>query len=568
MTELTSIDVTDLDIFGNPCDLRRDLHVFVRYVQEREIKRLHRDNNLSKSDSLRLAKMMSDPEAVAGVRETGGSSWVDYVDWMALKMGFVTYDTKGTYAGYTSSSPSFPDNYIQFNAERYHRFVESPLAQQEQLLIDTLVGDRDGGRSEFFQSNILSRLSVFASWGCATGVVPTLDFPKARRFLLNLLQTYQVGVWYSTSSLVRHLKTNHPFFLIPQNPKYKDRQGRDKGRYGNFHESKNYWGYEIDISEHAPDAFERVEGRYVERFLEGIPLTLSYVDVAYDSQPHTGIYPSLDTLKAFRVNNRLLHALAGDIPSPRVTVQPNFEIIVESEFYPAYVLSQLIPLADVISEDVSTILKLRKEKVAARLAQDEGLDIAALLTRLTGRDLPANVARELAEWAEHSEKLTLYEGFALLEGDQDLATTIPFIAEATVKRISPAICIVRSPETVYARLEEAELIPLSVQHSESRLHPLPEKARTVFAKTAPMIEPEPQKESVVLMRHATITLHFPTEEWLERFRQALLDVRCPVEVDQSDRTITFAKRYEPQVTKLIETLRKEKEYEISIEDIQ
>ena len=567
MTKLATINVNDLDIFSNLCDLRRDIHVFVHYIQERDVKRLHRSNKLSKPDSMRLAKIMSDPKAVAGVKETGGSSWVDYVGWMARELDFVSYDIEGTYAGYSSSSPSFPDNYIEFNAKRYHKFIKSSLAAQERVLLNTLIKERDGCKSEFFQSDIMSRLSVFSIRGCATGVVPTLDFFQVRCFLLNLLKPYQIGVWYSTASLVQYLKGKHPFFLIPKKPEYKDRWDRNTERYGNFHESKDYWGHEIDISEQAPNAFERVEGRYVERFLEGIPLTLGYLDVAYSHKPHKGVYPSRNALKAFRINNRLLRALSEDIPSPKVTVQPNFEIIVESEFYPALVLSQLNPLSDTVTQDVSTILKLRKEKVAAQLAEDESLDVAAILTRLTGRKLPANVARELAEWAEHSKKFTLYKGFALLEGDQDLSTIIPFIDKATIRQISPAIRIVRSPETVYARLEKAELIPLRVQH-ESQLQPLPEKARTMFGNKSPVVEPEPQKESLVLMRHTTITLHFPTDKWLERFRQALLDVRCPVEVDQSNHTITFAKRYEPQVIKVIKRFRQEQEYEISIEDIQ
>ncbi len=567
MTELATIDVSNLDVFSNLCDLRRDIHAFVHYIQGREVKRLHRSNNLNKSDSMRLAKLMSDPEAVAGVKESGGSRWVDYVDWTTRQLDIVSYDIEGTYAGYSSSEPSFPDNYILFNAKRYRQFIESSLVAQERVLLNTLIEEPDGCRSEIFQHDIMSRLSVFSSRGCATGVVPTLNFPHIRRFLLNFLRTCPVGVWHSTASLVQYLKTNHPFFLIPKKQKYKDRWDRKTRRYGNFHESERRWGDEIDIPDQAPDAFERVEGRYVERFLEGVPLTLGYLDVAYSRQPHKGIYPSLNALKAFRINNRLLRALDEDIPSPRVTLQPNFEIIVESEFYPASVLSQLYPLSDVVSQDVSTILKLRKEKVAAQLAENESLDVAALLTRLTSRELPANVARELAEWSEHSEKFTLYKGFALLEGDQDISTRVPFIAQATVEQISPAIRIIRSPEKVYALLKKAELIPLRVQH-ESHLHPMPEKAHTVFGKKSPAVEPKAQQESVVLMRHTSITLHFPTGEWLERFRKALLDVRCPVEVDQDNQTITFAKRYEQQVIQVIEKFKQEKEYQINIEDIQ
>jgi hypothetical protein len=554
--KLTPIDVTGLDAFGSPCDLRRDLHIFVRCIQEREVKRSHRGNNLSKSDSLRLAKMMSDPEAVDEVKEHGSSGWVDYIDGLALKLGFVSYDTQGTYVGYTSSEPSFPDNYIQFNAPKYRQFLESPLARQERLLLDTLLEGREGCDSEFYRTSVLGRLSGFSSWGCATGVVPTLNFSQVRRFLLDLLQTCQVGVWYSTSSLVQYLKTAHPFFLIPQNPDYKDRWGREKGRYGNFHESKDQWGYEVDISEHDPDAFERVEGRYLERFL-------GYVDVAYSSQPYKGLYPPIHTLKAFRVNNRLWRVMKGDIPPPKVTVQPNFEIYVESEFYPANVLAQLVPLADVVSEDILTILRLQKERVAAQLAQDEELNVVALLTQLAGRELPPNVARELDEWAEHSEKFTLYEGFALLEGDEDLPAADPF----TVERISPTIRIVHSPDALFARLEKAELVPLRVEHPASALRLLPPKARTVFAQKTRAAKPKPKtKEPVTLMRHTTITLHFPTGRLLEKFRQALLDIRCPVEADKDNLTITFSRRYEPQVDQVVKAL--EKEYLIRIEDIE
>jgi len=562
MVELTPIDVSDLDVSSNPCDPRRDLHVFVCYVQEREVKRAHRTNMLSKSDSLRLAKLMTAPGAVEGVKETGGSRWVDFVDGLALKLGLVSYDTEGEYAGYSSSEPSFPDNYIQFNEAKYQRFLRSSPAAQERALLNSLIRERDGCGSEFYATSILGRLGGFAIRGCATGVVPSLDFAAIRRFLLNLLQSCEPGEWYSTASLVQHLKAHHPYFLIPQKLP-QDRWGRVPKRYGNFHESKNYWGHEIDIPDTAPDAFVRVEGRYVERFLEGAPLTLGYVDVAYASQPYQGIYPAIDHLQAFRVNSRLQRALTGRIPAPRVTVQPNFEVYVESEFYPAGVLAQLDPLAEVVSEGITTVLKLQKERVAAQLAQDEGLDVAALLTRLTGQDLPQNVAWDLAEWSRHAEKFTLYRGFALLEGDEDLAAADPF----TVERIAPTVRLVHSPDQLFARLEAAELVPLRVQHPSSSLSSPPRGARTAFVRPAEVTKPAPrEKELVVLLRHTAVTLHVPSDEVLEQLRQALLEIRCPVEVNKDLRTITYTGRYESQVVEIVKTL--EKEYRVHIEDIE
>jgi hypothetical protein len=560
--DLTPIDVRQLDIFENPCDLRRDLHVFVGYVEEREVKRLHRTNRLSKADAMRLAKMMSDPQAMDEVKETGDSVWVDYVDWVALKLGFVSYDTKGVYAGYTSAEPSFPDNYIRFNAQKYEAFLDSSLAEQERRLLDTLLAERDGCRSEFFHTGVLSRLEGFSSFGCATGVVPMLDFPGIRRFLLEELQRCQVGVWYSTASLIQHLKAAHPYFLIPKNPRYKSKWDSDKGRYGNFKEGTDRWNPQIDISEGEPDAFERVEGRYVERFLESAPLVLGYVGVAYDNRPHRELYPSAGYLQAFRVGSRLAHALQGDIPAPRVTIQPNFEIYVESEFYPAAVLSALYPLAEVVAGDVTTILRLDKTRVAAHLAEHEDLDVAALLTRLSGQELPRNIARELAEWSEHAEKFTLYQGYALLESDEDLAIAEPF----TVERISPTLRVVHSPGKLFDQLENAELVPLRIEHGRSALHPVPQGARTAFPKKREVTGREPRaKEPVTVRRSTVVTLHFSITEPLEALRQALVEARCPAEVDKSNLTVTFAQQYESQVMEVIKGL--ETNYVIHIEDI-
>ena len=58
-------------------------------------------------------------------------------------------------------------------------------------------------------------------------------------------------------------------------------------------------------------------------------------------------------------------------------------------------------------------------------------------------------------------------------------------------------------------------------------------------------------------------LHFPDGELLEKFRQAALDIRCPVEVDERNRTATFSKRYESQVAQALQTL--EEEHVIHIE---
>ena len=308
---LESIDVAPLDVATALPDLRRDLHVFVDFVRAREVKRAHRGNALSKADAKRLARLLSDPDAVREVDEEGSSAWIDFVDEVALGLGFIHYDTQGQYVGYTSQEPSFPDNYIEFRVKPYEQFLAAKAAKQESTLLELLVHQGQGSASEFYRQSVLGRLDGFNYWGSAVGVMPTLDFPAVRRFLLGLLAECPSDQWLSTSALVEHLKKHHRSFLIPAKPRFKNEHDARSGRYGNFHESKDARGHEIDIHESDPDGFERVEGRYVERFLEGIPLVLRYVDVAYARKPPRAIYPSLGCLQAFRVSDRLRRALAG-----------------------------------------------------------------------------------------------------------------------------------------------------------------------------------------------------------------------------------------------------------------
>ena len=186
---LAPTDVTDLDSYSNPCDVLRDVHQFVQYVREREVKRSHRGNSLGKADAKRIAKWMSNPDALSQVAEEGYSDWVDYVDRLALQLELVQYDTKGSYAGYSSQEPSFPDNYMCFQAEAYERFLRLDPLRQEQRLLSSLVDRYDDGNgdNEFYRGSILGMLQGFSTLGCATGVMPSLHFDRIRRFLLDLL---------------------------------------------------------------------------------------------------------------------------------------------------------------------------------------------------------------------------------------------------------------------------------------------------------------------------------------------------------------------------------------------
>ncbi len=559
---LKTANIDGLDVVSNSLELRRDLHVFVEYVASREVKRAHRNNRLSRADSTRLAKLMTDPDAAQEIKEKGYAGWVGLVDRLALRLGLVDYDTEGEYAGYSSREPSFPDNYIDFKEKKYRSFLRLAPMDREQTLLDAVLNKYEACNNEFFSWATLGRLDPFDGWGCATGVMPSLNFAEIRKFLLLILAAADTRVWHSVASLIQYLKAEHPYFLIPKNPKFKDNWSRKDSRYCNFHESTSDFGKRIEITEDKSDAFERVEGRFVERFLESLPLVFRYVDVAYGKKRSTGVKPSLGELEAFRVHERFTRFMNQDVPEPKVTVQPNFEVHVESLLYPFNTLSELKPLTRLLSEDNVITLALDKRKVADEVAQNEKLDVIALLTELTGRDLPQNVVAELEEWTVHSENFVLFQGFGLLEGDAKHGQD-SFIAE----EISPNLRIVHSPSDLFRRLERAELVPLHIAHQGRALQYLPDRTNTVFPKEAAekARSKQKQKQKLTLKRQTLILLHFTNSALLKMVRKAFLDARCPAMADTTGLTLTYDAAHEEQADGVLEALGKE--YVVKIEGL-
>lgn len=559
---LDSLDVGRLDAPTRAVDIRRDIHVFVDYIRGRDVKRTHRGNMLSKADAARLAKLLSDPNAAKEVEEDGRSDWVDYVDRLVLDLGFIGYDTKGVYVGYTSTAPSFPENFIRFDEDAYQRFVALSSAKQESALLARLLSRDQGRDSEFYRDSVLGRLDRFSTWGSATGVMPLLDFAAARRFLLGVLAECPPGQWFGTASLIEHLKEHHRYFLIPEKPRFRNQYDEQYGRYGNFRESKEKWGQGTAVAESDPDSFQRVEGRYVERFLEDIPWVMGYVDVAYARDTSRRVHPSFGLLEAFRVGDRLGRALRERIGEPRITVTPSFDIFVQAETYPVSVLARLAPLCEMVKEDASFVLKLTKRKVAAARASDPELDVVALLRGLSENELPANVVRELSGWSEHGEKFVVYSGYSVLEGDQDLTAAASF----TVETLAPGVLLTHSPDKLFDELERRELMPIRVKHGDAEFTPLPRRARTRFAKqTADRKEPSPRKLGVALKRVTRVQLICPDQGFFDNFLRLLVEVGVPVEANREHLLLSYTTANEPKVSEAIRALKTR--YRITIEDV-
>ncbi len=256
--KLEKADPKNLATVINPNDVRKDLHVFACYCRDYEIKRAHRDNSLPKVHLTRLAKMMSNPQLIEEVKWAGNSRWIDLIDRLNLELEFIDYATEGIYAGYSSSTESYPDNYIDFFDKAYDQYLNQSLRAQEDQILQALVDEADPCLSEFFTNHPLSTLDRFDRFGCATGTMKYINFPKIRSDLLELIANCRAGVWYRTASLIAYLKIHNPFFLISEKiPFQKSNYAKD--RYHNFYEAKS--GDHFDrtrIRENSKDRFERV----------------------------------------------------------------------------------------------------------------------------------------------------------------------------------------------------------------------------------------------------------------------------------------------------------------------
>ena len=561
--QLDEAKIADLEAYANPADVRWDLHAFADYVRDHEIKRGHRDNRIPQTHLQRLAKLMSDPALAAEADEWGVSPWIAHVDWLCLALKFVNYDTKGEYAGYSSTEPSYPDNYVELDERQYERFVHLPLAVQEERILDLHLGGWGGGGNEFFERGPLTRLDPFDGWGSATGIVPAIPFAKVRRRLLELLGQCPCGVWLSTASLVEHLRRHDPWFLIPKDiPAKVAADGPSKGRYGNFIErQRGDWGNRTSISDKDPEGFAKVEGRFLERFLEGLPLVLGYVEVAYTRmKKEHALEPSRGLLPAFRITERLRRVLRHEIAAPKVTVLPNFEVHVESLFFPAETERQLRLLGESVQQGLVTVFKLSKSKVAAAMVAHPAESAIGTLKALSGRDLPANVEQELRDWAGHSEKFILYEGFGLLEGCREAAGADSFVVEA----ISPDFALVRSAAKLFEHLEATEQVPGSIRHSDQALS-APERVRS---RLAPGVRTPcaPDQKPAKVKRRVQTTLWFADAEAHAAFCKILLDAKGMVSIDRRALTVSYPRPAESLVQACLKKLNEA--YTVAMEDLE
>jgi hypothetical protein len=495
---------------GGEVDVRRDLSKLVSYVREKGILRTKRENRIPKAAARQLAKKLSYAGELEAIEEDGGGYWSDWVSHLARAMGLVTFDVEGEYEGYTSAEPSFPDNRVEINEELWSRYLAGSALEKEQALLETSMQMTP---NELFNHATLVSADRFDSMGCAIGPVSRMDLFKVRRGLLELLTELEPDVWYDARGAVDWLEARAPHLILDPDLRGPDRRSQERLRDWEWEQTRRrrgkkkpprpevqlediYWNFRerpveggrVDyqkerrqLSSDTPDAFHRVEGRYLTFFLSEIPYLHGFVSLAFRSHrdPHgCDVSPFFERLRAFRLSRRFFQVMGKDpaFDGVKVTVLPTFEVLVEAPSYPEQVLETLEPFTRPLGEE-GPLHKLRidRKKVVESAAHDPGAaPPARVLESLAGRALPANVATELSSWSKRGEKVAAYEGFGLLElhgGEAEQGACLDGLGDAVVERLPGGFAIVRHPARVMARLEEQHLVPRPVSHKEGAFAP-------------------------------------------------------------------------------------------------
>ena len=265
------------------------------------------------------------------------------------------------------------------------------------------------------------------------------------------------------------------------------------------------------------------------------------------------VSPSINKLQAFRVTDRGACALTRAIKEAGITLLPNYEIHIDSLFYPARQLNRLMELCDVEHEDTHTVLKLAKKKVILQHAADTGLDVIDLFKELGIRAIPENVAKELAAWAGHADNFVLYQGFGLMEGNMDKNTASRFAAVS----IAADAHIVRQSGKLFEHLEQAHKVPVYVKHSDHAFKSLGDTVQSKFsAKKRAKKSASRKKRKFTLKRTVHLILEFPDKAMFEAFTNAILDKGYALDTNKQARTVSYSQKDEAIIKDVLNSLKK------------
>jgi hypothetical protein len=579
---------TSSQFSSNDFDIRRDLPALVEYVIKRGIKRSHRENAIPRADCKRLSKILGVPGILVDVEEEQGT-WAEWICELARKMGFVSYDIKGVYAGYSSREPSFPDNHIEVNQVCWDSYLALPSSAKERKILSALA-EHNG--NEFYTPSMLGTQERFDSFGSGVGAASRMKLPRIRRRLLEMLATYTPGQPVLIEDFVKRIQMEAPNLIIdhlrvpkeqpvpPSQTRYGYTRTPYAGSSGSVYENlveiqlkeeNGVWkvehGGNKEISEQAPNAFMLAEGRYLSYFLEEIPVLMNFVRLEYsqDDVP-SQVRPQFPNfIKCFTVNEKLAFLIDphGDqLDRVNVTINPDFNVIVEAPLYPDRELALLAPYTEIKSVDQHTvILTLSRDKTVETLtANPKAKPISEALGELVA-DIPQNVAADIVEWSGHAEKLVVYENVGLLEirdvRPETFSRTLAALGAAISQALSSHFFLLDDPEMTYRQLEQLEQVPGKIRHGNKSLHEsLLNKAGSGKAKAQAKPAPLEKRQKISIVESSLLGFKSSNADFLSALVKHLTEAGVvPLFFDKPGGMIAVPDTARPHINAFIKRKR-------------
>ncbi len=237
---------------------------------------------------------------------------------------------------------------------------------------------------------------------------PHEEVIHARHAMIKRIEHERMDEWHDLATFIARTKLYAPYLLFPRH--YGPRGER-------YMSGSNPYGWDFRLRRgwltHR-EGWHMVEGGFIRAIITGPLHWLGVIEVDSEATPTT-----------FRLMPGALFLLSNtvpkgeEIPSGRLIVQPNFELVALAPASEA-----LLVKLDRFAERVNLehIAQYRITKASVTRAIQTGLhaeDIKTILEQAAGGDIPQNVQYSLAEWERQARRIELWRGATLLEVDEE-----------------------------------------------------------------------------------------------------------------------------------------------------
>ncbi|MBI2877389.1 MAG: hypothetical protein HYY20_10950 [Candidatus Tectomicrobia bacterium] len=478
--------------------LRADLFYLLDYLDDNLVELTKREKAIPTPVVRKLNRLMT--RFPPGEDAEADGRWVTFLSQLIRQMGFVSFDdsTRDRY-DYESTYYDrrlrrrvrvYREEELALNQARYAQYLNGSDLEKERQITQALCQSLDNELYRFSPlvtsgDHLPQPLNRFTSFDWKLGAAGYMDLPQVREALLSLLGKLDPEVWYDFDDFVQFLKKDHYPLIL-------DHKRRDRYNKANFYHSfEEYQSPEgrysrdpslrREIHDKLPDAFERVEGRYLAYFLENLPFLLGYVSLAklppedvWEAFP----FPEYRTLRGFCLTPKGKAVLSGNASYPfrrELKLLPNFDIHLHMPDFSEKILGRLTRISPLRREGPVYSGKLSREMICQVLLQGERLEDYLTFFRGMG-SLPQNVEVELRSWAGHIERVVIYAGGVYLESlaDRERIRQEGEIAPAIVGE-PPGGLILREGERVLDRLIEKGYAPLAKRAVQPEVRPISEE---------------------------------------------------------------------------------------------